>query len=83
MKSFEVVINRITVDENCVTLDVFPATKVPPGARIPDSWCEKQRGWFAGLNDEANETVRIAFHGDDGRDFRAGGRLKITLEPLP
>ena len=82
MPSFEVVVDRIVIDEDGVTLDLSNPD-MPEGDHVPDEWCAKQRAWFAGLNDEANEDVGIAFYDQDASVWKAGGRVRITVEPMP
>lgn len=85
---FEMVVSQITVDKDAATLDLeLPPIKPKPRSRsegISTAWLRKQAAWFAGLNDEvrADEQIRIAVYGDDGRRFKAGQRVRITIEPV-
>lgn len=83
---FEMFVDRIQIDEDCATLDLVHP-KVPGGKRdhnIPDEHLKEQRAWFAGLNDEfgSDSELRIAIYGSDGCGFRAGGLIRITVEPI-
>lgn len=81
--SFEMRIDRISVDETAATLDLeHPPT--PKGKEVPDELLKERVAWFAGLNDEYGPDcpIRVAIYCDDGRRFRAGQRVRISVEPI-
>ena len=84
---FEMDLGRIVVDEDSWTMDLdHPDTpNVERGQNIPDEHLQKQRAWFAGLNDEfggGEGGIRIAVYGHELNGFKPGQRVRITVEAI-
>ena len=81
---FDMVVERITVDETAATIDL-DLPPAPKGKEVRDEYLQQVGAWFAGLNDEygPDGQIRVAIYRDDGRRFKPGQRVRITVEPLP
>lgn len=84
--SFDYRVTSYKVEEDCTTLELeFVNEPERDTEEVSDEWLTVQRAWFAGLNGEihANEGLRLAVWGDDGKRWRVGQRLRFTLEIVP